>query len=680
MSGFSMGLLTALMLAATCGFAGEALMSERFDGKGREWTLNDNAVVKINPAGGSLQISAPDAAHAGVATSAWVDVKNSSWYELEFSVKGEQPGSKYIVMPLLDYRERSILDDTTFYDAPVNTEVRTLRFMSTPVQSRMRIRLAVGIGSKVSFGDMVLRECAAPEPPVAELVFDMQFALGHGVFEPEKADAITGVIKVNSPKVASVEIIEKLSDGKEIFREKKAVSGDVPFAVPVPELGAENLMQAICCDKDGKELLAIEQPVKHHRHKGNQVTFRDDGMTLVDGKPFFMVAHWWYTRRGDKGGNVDWWYENDMDAADDMVFLKNAGFNTILVRTPNQLHLAGERGLKVIIEFPHKLPTDPKAKAKAIEDYKRENQLVSNDPAMLAYYGPDEPLCFICPLEKITESSKLVHELDPYHPIYYLESPTGSAQIQHDYSSWCDITGRDIYPVPGTPDVRHGDLPMELKLAAVGAHTDVCYEAVYGRKPVWMILQAFAWHHIYGGRNVKSIDEVTDARIIYPTYEENRFMAYNAITHGATGLMYHYLGYTVHVPEYFWCGLRNLLQEMEYLQDVLASRTVKDTAVKCDSKNVRIMVKNSKGANYYFIVNETDAVVNATFKNVPEARLHTILRGGETPVKDGAFSLELQPWDVRVMREEAFPDNDKILHPEKYVRYSDFPVLRGKQN
>lgn len=672
-------LFLAVLFISLIAQGNEIIFRENFSEGRDEWSLNDDAAVQFSAMNGRLTISSPDELHVGQASSPWIPVKPSGWYELEYTVCGKTTDSRYIIMPMIGYREISLLDDTAFSAAPSVQETRTLSFQATPVQEKMQLRIVAAVGGEVEFRHFVLREVSAPLRPVAELVLDTEHVMGHGVIAPVRSDCITGIVRVNSDNVAFALFSQKDAGGTEVFGRKVELDfGDNAFSVPVPELGTENVLEVRIMDDGGVELLKLEQPLAHHRQHAGQVTFRDDGMTLVDGKPFFMLAHWWFTRRGDTGRSPDWWYENDLDAADDMVFLKNAGFNTLLVRTPSQAKLAGERGLRVILEYPHRLPGDSLQKEREIEAYKQLNQELRENPMFFAYYGPDEPLAFVCPYEKIVESSALVHQLDPYHPIFYNESPTGSVETQHAYSSWCDVIGRDVYPVPNTPETRHGDLPMELKLSSVGAHTDICRRSVYGRKPVWMILQAFAWHHIYGDAPLKTVEELKELPIAYPTYEESRFMAYNAITHGATGLMWHYLGYTVHVPEAFWCGLRNVLQELNYLQDVLVERAIVNPAMRCDAPQVRLMAKQCQEGNCYFIVNESDCEVQADFTGFPEKSLNTIFNDTPMTLVNGAFSLSMKPYEVRVMRERPFPESDEILHPEGYARYDAFPVLRGR--
>ncbi|MBP5640872.1 MAG: hypothetical protein J6X55_15430 [Victivallales bacterium] len=102
-----------------------------------------------------------------------------------------------------------------------------------------------------------------------------------------------------------------------------------------------------------------------------------------------------------------------------------------------------------------------------------------------------------------------------------------------------DVTGVDIYPVPGG-NAGHNNLP-DKSLACVGKYTDLVAQTGWNEVPVWMILQAFSWDE-YNGRQATTQP--------LPTYDELRFMVWNSITHGARGIFYYQPGRLVSV----WYG------------------------------------------------------------------------------------------------------------------------------
>ena len=268
-------------------------------------------------------------------------------------------------------------------------------------------------------------------------------------------------------------------------------------------------------------------------------------------------------------------------------------------------------------------------------------------------------------LDTMVKFYRLARDNDPYHPFWINEAPVGLVSDLKAYAKdTCDVFGVDIYPL-GAP---HGTDLGDRSMTVVGLHTDRCMEAVDYRKPVWMILQGFSWVHMRKPARFKPASEVPDA--LYPTYEQTRFMAFNSILHGATGIQYHYLGYTLYVPDDFWKGIRRTTLELKYLTPVLTARTVRDALQKCSAPKVRMMVKQLDGVNYYILANESPDAVNADFTGFSEAKLNIIFNDAPVTPQNGAFTLELEPYAVRVMSSATFAPADEIWQKATYKPYS----------
>ena len=121
-------------------------------------------------------------------------------------------------------------------------------------------------------------------------------------------------------------------------------------------------------------------------------------------------------------------------------------------------------------------------------------------------------------------------------------NPRGSFSSVRRYALAADVTGVDIYPVPeGKTD--HNNLPNQT-ISCVGDYTDLATQAVWGNRPIWMVLQAMGWSE-EGGNKLTS-DRPR------PTKKQLRFMVWNAITHGATGICWYGNGaWNDHYSEWF---------------------------------------------------------------------------------------------------------------------------------
>lgn len=121
-----------------------------------------------------------------------------------------------------------------------------------------------------------------------------------------------------------------------------------------------------------------------------------------------------------------------------------------------------------------------------------------NHPAMLLWYGADEPWG---DLTRLTESYNTIKMLEPNLPVLIVQNNYSRLQ---DTAPGADILATDPYPVPN------------VSLRAVADATQACIRATSGRKPVWTVIPQ------YLGK--------------IPSREELRCMAWLAIASGANGL------------------------------------------------------------------------------------------------------------------------------------------------
>jgi hypothetical protein len=92
------------------------------------------------------------------------------------------------------------------------------------------------------------------------------------------------------------------------------------------------------------------------------------------------------------------------------------------------------------------------------------------------------------------------------------------------YDAGWDVGGIDIYPVSYPPGVHSEQKNKELSM--VGDFTRMM-KSVAGEKPFWMTLQIAFSGVVKPGHTLR-----------FPTFPEQRFMAYEAIINGARGLTY----------------------------------------------------------------------------------------------------------------------------------------------
>src|SRR5439155_23787291 len=118
--------------------------------------------------------------------------------------------------------------------------------------------------------------------------------------------------------------------------------------------------------------------------------------------------------------------------------------------------------------------------------------------------------------------------LDAAHPLVVHQAPRGPVSDLVPYRPAFDITGADIYPVSYPPGI-HADAPNR-DISVGGGVTRRMVEAAEG-KPVWITLQ-IAWSGVTPSR------QRPDRVPRFPSLQQERFMAYQAIVNGTRGLVF----------------------------------------------------------------------------------------------------------------------------------------------
>ncbi|HSU53102.1 MAG TPA: hypothetical protein VLT36_03500 [Candidatus Dormibacteraeota bacterium] len=178
-------------------------------------------------------------------------------------------------------------------------------------------------------------------------------------------------------------------------------------------------------------------------------------------------------------------------------------------------------------ELSYVKPDDQEGQSKLKEMLK----MFKDHPALGGWKGADEPQWGNMntkgkrPPESIATAYKLVHEVDPNHPVLVLQAPRGTAADNAAYDAYLDITGMDVFPV-GYPPGGHVPTWPNKQISMVGDWTKIIVEAAQG-KPVWMTLQ-IAWSGV--AKKGKTLR--------FPTFPQERFMTYEAIINGARGVNY----------------------------------------------------------------------------------------------------------------------------------------------
>lgn len=262
--------------------------------------------------------------------------------------------------------------------------------------------------------------------------------------------------------------------------------------------------------------------------------------------------------------------------------------------------------------------------------------------------------------EGLIEGYTFLKSLDPNHPVYLNHAPRNTVTTLRAYNPACDIVCVDIYPIipPGlrpmyaiTPEGHHGDLPNQSP-SCVGEYVDKMAKVAEEDQTVFIVLQGFAWE------TLRDQDQ-NPAMVLYPTYQESRFMAYHAITHRVKGILYWGL-HTVAKEHPFISDLSKVLREIQQLSPLIIGTDWIDTPFiryhergSTIAAGIELLCKQTETQSTMIAVNTGIHPAAADFLSLPPefTKAGTIEVVGENrsvTVSNDAFFDEFQGLDVHI--------------------------------
>jgi hypothetical protein len=261
---------------------------------------------------------------------------------------------------------------------------------------------------------------------------------------------------------------------------------------------------------------------------------RATGNLVIDGKPVFPLGLSDPPPLGTTApGGTDSWAEiarAGVRLVRNYTVWSAAAADEQLYAVGRQLDAAPQHGLQLWLalagvdkDLTHRALLDPIVDA------------VKGHPGLGAWKGVDEPAHSRVPAAGCVAVYKHLKALDPDHPVVIIEAPRAAgptpgsrdrpltAAAIAPYAAACDIHGVDIYPLP--PGAHAGGPPVNTDIGVVGDMTRIVAKATK-RPAIWTTLQ-IAWSGV-----------LPPHRVVFPTLQQARFMAYDAIIAGARGLFF----------------------------------------------------------------------------------------------------------------------------------------------
>jgi len=388
--------------------------------------------------------------------------------------------------------------------------------------------------------------------------------------------------------------------------------GDVLRWRPKADLPAGVHDVSLTCS-DGRETVTVRGALNTNR-PARRVTLSDNGVTLVDGQPFFPLGA----------------YRDPSDTLTDFSGLHEAGFNTThsyvfegnatVEQAQAYLDAAERAGLKVFLGLSRGW-----AREQNVAAMERWSASLMNQPALLTWYLFDEPAAQGVPVEAIADMYRAVKRMDPFHP--------ASLLLAHEkafttYAPECDIFWADPYPVGRTPLTTVSDRARKARLAAAG-------------KPIWIVLQAFDWDYWPDTEGKLK----ADGPPVLPTAAQSRVMAHLALAEGAQGLIWYWQPNSKwHIikqaPE-VWAGVKQVVGEMNDLMPALLAPRMMNDELKLPAPLLGWSAPAGRQRLLY-VINPTDQAVDA---DVTAAAM--VATGGRQELQLEPVKVQLGPLEVK---------------------------------
>ncbi len=472
-------------------------------------------------------------------------------------------------------------------------------------------------GAGIVYFDNVAFGETLSEVALMDIALDAPFSYHNGARIGDSAMEFSGTVH----SVIPVGTITVSFRGQELV-----FPADAPaeFFFPMPAELGEYPLKATLRDEQGTILAEEEIPFTLRGKAAREIRFDENNVLHIDGNPVFPICSW---------GNF-----GVLPLRESFRMHADLGFDVVMCNA-RQLDDLAEFGLFGMPRMPADLADVPEADLPARgAAIRAENAEVLRHPSMFGWFVADEPTWSGMKSSKtIRAYRRFLKYVDDEHPCFLNEAPRGTPDGNRGFSFACDIYGVDIYPIPGPSG--HSGLEDKM-MSCVGKYTDICQETVRGRKPVWMSLQAFAWGTLYN-QPVR----------IFPTLPEARYMAYESIAHGATGIFYWGLNLGPQQNDEYLAVLKAVNQEIHSLSAILIAPASKDVELLgAPGSQIRVCHKENADGALWILLNESGDAADFTLRGAFPAELREVNTDARfRPAADGTLALSLPPYGLLVL-------------------------------
>ncbi len=495
---------------------------------------------------------------------------------------------------------------------------------------------------ELNVGGRKITHFQPPREPAVPLVENLSSA---GPTQNSKCDV---VLRITCPTPIHWGSLKVAIDGRDVTSALKCNGDVVTYKTPAPYAEGKHIIKVSVSNIKG----IVSNNTKYliigkHRSPGTpKTTLRDDGVTLIDGKPFFPIGIFGVTR-------CDF---NNNDYEKCMQDLKKTGFN--LLHTYDRINCPdGDLYVATARKYGFKLWFEGR------DPFKRQllKKHIKN-PAILAWYLGDDTSDYTYPARFIDlyDASRSV---DGSRLTCQADGPGAHRKVSQyrDFVLGSDVFMPEIYPCQRQTDVDRGKSVAQIIHEMEICRYDIAVSGTKRPRALWPIIQYF--YSTIGDNHFRGW-------LRFPDKTELRAMSYAAIIHGGQGLIWYTYGkkafkgekggsYGANSTPERWQIMSELTKEFQQLTPVLVSRTpdvqpptplvvsgpMQDyygrPAVSC-------LLKKYKGKSYLIAVNAAFRSVTVQFTLPGMKQGKVLFENRSVTAKNGVLTDKFNPYDVHV--------------------------------
>jgi hypothetical protein len=302
-----------------------------------------------------------------------------------------------------------------------------------------------------------------------------------------------------------------------------------------------------------------------------------------------------------------------------------------------------------------------------------------NHPALAVWKNKDEAWWGDTSAADLQRGYDVIKQEDPNHPVEQTHAPRGTLADLQPYNTAADILAIDIYPV-SVPPGKHSLLPNK-EISMVGDWTTFLSDVSDGQNSIWMVEQ-IAW------------SGVTPPNVVlFPTFRQSRYMAYQAIVKGARGLMF-FGGNVASVMNaqdaplgwnwtYWNDVLKRVIHEVGDHSPLTKALVAPNSALPitfsgATAPDIEFCVREAAPHLYIIACKREGATANVTFSGLPAwAGTGEVMFESPRTVaaQNGQFTDTFAPFDVHVYRFSQANEVVSVVYPPQgRTRYAGMNV------